>query len=354
MAEGGSIMIQMIKKISLVCIAAGVLLILGGFAVVDFDVFKLSTTSIEDITMQTSEVTMDEINKLVVSVSEGDLKIKPVKGDKFILTYPESETLQYELNVTEHKIELKKVLKIKLMSWFEFPDQSSKVEIQVLESYVGSMDITCSHGDAEVNDLKNLSQFISDFKYGYFQMDNVDAKQMELNFAHGSASLNTMSADSLTINDEYMDSEYDNLKINKTIDLSSRHGSVKIMNSAAKILSADLRYSSMQLEDSTFTSNNKITYEHDNIKVENSSMNQLNVEGSYGDLELMDNKVEQIMADVRHGNIYGSLQGKNEDYAIGMTITHGESALVSQKPDAYKYELYITLDYGDAEISFIK
>lgn len=353
MAEGGSIMTQLIKKISLGLIAAGLLIILGGFAAVDFDVYQLNTNSSEDITMKTSEVKMDQINKLIVSVSEGDLKIKPVKGDKFIITYPDSETLKYELNVTKHKIELKKVFKIKLMSWFEFPDSSAAVTIQVPEAYAGSMDITCHHGDVEINDLK-ASQFTAEFKYGDFQIDNIRAEQAELSFAHGTSRLDTLIADSLIIIDGYMDSEFDNLKITKAIELSSKHGSLKMMNTTAKMLGADLRYSSMLLEDSTFTDSNKITYEHENITVQNSIMDNLKVDGSYGDLKLTDNKIKLITIDVKHGDINGSLQGKKEDYAIAVTTRHGESEVESQKPNAFKYELYITLEYGDADINFIK
>lgn len=353
MAKGGSIMIQLIKKISLVLIAAGLLLILGGFAAVDFDVFQLSTTSSEDTTMKTTEIDMDEINKLIVTVSEGDLKITPVKSDKFIITYPEGELLQYDLSVTKHKIELKKEFKFKLMSWFEFPDQSANVTIQVPEAYVGSMDITCHHGDMEINDLK-VSQFNVDFKYGDIQIDNIRAEQAELSFAHGTSRIDVMSADSLIINDGYMESEYDNLKINKAINLSSKHGSMKMMNTTAKMLNADLRYSSMQLEDSTFTDSNKISYEHEKITVMNSSMDNLSINGSYGDLKLMDNKVKLITVDVKHGDIYSSLQGKKNDYAIDVSINRGKSDLANQKPEGYKYELYITLEYGNADINFTK
>lgn len=347
-------MIQLIKKISLVLITAGLFIILGGFAVVDFNVFRLSTSSNEDITMKTSQISMDQINNLTVSVSKGDLTIMPVKGDQFIIAYPESESMQYELNVSKHKIELKKVLKIKLMSWFEFTDQSASVTIQVPEKYLGSIDVSASHGDAEINDIKGLSRFLVDFRYGDIEMNNISAEQAELSFAHGTMSVDTLKADSLTIDDEYMENEYDNITINKTINLSSRHGSLVMMNTTARMLSADLEYSSLQLEDSNFTDSTKINYAHENIIVQNSSMDHLNIDGSYGDLELMDNKVKMIDADIRHGDVYGSLQGKKGDYAIAITINHGESELDSQKPDAYKYELSIALEYGNAEISFIK
>lgn len=353
MAKGGGIMIQLIKKISLVLIAAGLLIILGGFAAVDFDVLRLSTTSNEDITMKTSEINMDQIDKLVVSASKSDLKITPTKGDKFIITYPESELMQYELNVTKHKIELEKIFKVKLISWFEFPNKSAEITIQVPEAYLGSMDLTCSHGDVEINDI-TASQLIVDFKYGDIQMNHVSAEQAEFSFDHGTSQFDTLSADSLMINDGYMESEYDNVMINKAINLTSKHGSLKMMNATAKMLNADLRYSSMQLEDSTFTDSNAISYEHDNISLVNSSMNNLSVNGSYGDLELMDNKVDIIVANIKHGDIYGSLQGKKDDYAIAVSTDHGESEVESQKPNAYKYELDITLEYGDADINFTK
>ena len=65
-------MIKMIKQISLMLISAGLLLILGGFASVDFDVYKLSTVIDEEVVYRTKTIPLDEIRKLAVSVSYSD------------------------------------------------------------------------------------------------------------------------------------------------------------------------------------------------------------------------------------------------------------------------------------------
>lgn len=59
-------MIKMIKQISLMLISAGLLLILGGFASVDFDVYKLSTVIDEEVVYRTETIPLDEIRKLTV------------------------------------------------------------------------------------------------------------------------------------------------------------------------------------------------------------------------------------------------------------------------------------------------
>ena len=101
-------MIKMIKQISLMLISAGLLLILGGFASVDFDVYKLSTVIDEEVVYRTETIPLDEIRKLTVSVSYSDLVIETSPTDDFVITYPESESLQYNLNVTSNRIDLEK------------------------------------------------------------------------------------------------------------------------------------------------------------------------------------------------------------------------------------------------------
>lgn len=348
-------MIKMIKQISLILISAGLLLILGGFASVDFDVYKLSTVIDEDVIYRTETIPLDEIKKLSVTVSYSDLVIEASPTDDFVITYPESESLQYSLNVTGNRIDLEKKSVLKLMNWFTLTDRKDTVvTVQVPKAFQGALAVHGSHGDAQIKDLQSLSIFTVDYKYGDCWLTSIDAKSVSLQFAHGKSDLENIQCESLSIKDEYTESEYDSLKISEDLKITSSHGSVMISNSEADLMRNDFNYSSLTIEDSTFTEQVNIIMAHEDAKIKTSSMAGLTFDGSYADLQLQDNDVQSIYVDLRHGQAEGSLKGAEHEYSINAAVTHGDTNISSQYREGAEYKLDLMLDYSNAQLSFTK
>ncbi|GAA6425890.1 DUF4097 family beta strand repeat-containing protein [Dielma fastidiosa] len=348
-------MIKMIKQISLMLISAGLLLILGGFASVDFDVYKLSTVIDEEVVYRTETIPLDEIRKLTVSVSYSDLVIETSPTDDFVITYPESESLQYNLNVTSNRIDLEKKSVLKLMNWFTITDrEDTVVTIQVPKAFKGVLAVNGSHGDAQIKDLQSLSMFTVDYKYGDCWLTSIDAESVSLQFAHGKSVLENFQCESLSIEDGYMESEYDTLKISEDLRISSSHGSVEMSNVEADLMRNDFNYSSLTIADSKFAEQVNIIMAHEDAKIKTSSMAGLCVDGNYVNLQLQDNDVQSIYVDLRHGDVEGTLKGAEDEYSTNAVVTHGDANISSQYREGAKYELDLMLDYSNAKLSFMK
>lgn len=348
-------MIKMIKQISLMLISAGLLLILGGFASVDFDVYKLSTVIDEEVVYRTETIPLDEIRKLTVSVSYSDLVIETSPTDDFVITYPESESLQYSLKMTANWVGLEKKPVLKLMNWFTITDrEDTVVTIQVPKAFQGVLAVQGSHGDAQIKDLHSLSMFTIDYEYGDCWLTSIDAESVSFRFAHGKSYLENFQSRSLSIKDEYMESEYDTLKVNSELSFTSSHSSVVMSNSEAVSLITDFNYSSLTIADSTFEEQVNIIMAHEDAKIKTTFMDGLYLAGKYVNLQLQDNDVQSIYVDLRHGDVEGTLKGAEDEYSTNAVVTHGDANISSQYREGAEYELDLMLDYSNAKLSFTK
>ena len=400
-----------LKKAPYISMIAGLIIIGAGFAMVNFNPYKLQTKQQLPFEKKEESYAIDAISKLKIESYHSDITLTPSNDDQFHIQYSENEEYPVDLKIEQNTLSFQRVPQAVQISWFNFEhDINIPITIEVPQQYTGSLSLENTYGFVDINHMTNTDVFIES-QHGPIQMNTIQsdtlqvrgsysditltdmtiAKKLNLSNEHAAITFDKLNADELKVTGSYSDIRLKDVTLAQALSLENEHGTISLERMKADALILSSSYSDTSFQEVSLQKNIHIDNEHSalnlgslraqsldltsdygdiegkvfqieqavDISIEHSAINIANLEAtdlqltsSYGDCIITNTTAQNIIADLYHGSISTILKGSLDDFHIVSEASHGENMLPTQYNKDGKQKLQINTDYGDIDISF--
>lgn len=229
--------------ISLVLIIAGFILSFVSFAMVGFDLSKLST--VEDVCTKTYQINED-FDSINIDVIESDIYIAVSKDDYCKVVTEENEIVSYTVKVVDNTLKIEFDDNRDWIDYFEIGWGNSKMAIYLPREFYKKIDIEGVSGDIEISadiDFKNIKVdtvsgdiMISDSTPGNLTLTTIsgdiklyrtECKKLTVNTVSGDVEFDLFDADDAVIDTVSGDVE-GRLLTNKKFNIDTTSGDIEI------------------------------------------------------------------------------------------------------------------------------
>ena len=334
-------------KIALAVLIVGLIVLLAGFALADFDLTNLTTNG--DMTQRQYEAEGD-VTQLVVSDLNADVVITPSADGKARLTCWENEDLTYEISEENGVLRVEKHDGRQGFSlWFGI-QQNVALEIELpagvaLEVSTSSGAVQLE-GDPEGASSPTVSLETSD---GPIAVTNVSAGTVSLNTGNDSVDVENVNADTLTVETDNGPITVSDVQAGE-ISLHNDNDSVNVENVDANALTIETDNGPIGLN-GVRAGKIALHTENDDVRMDDVEADTLEAVTDNGEIGFSALAArESLTLQTDNGNIRGTLAGEMRDYHIE-SETDGDNNL----PEALDGEgvfLRVVTDNGDIDVTF--
>ncbi|MEG1886770.1 MAG: DUF4097 family beta strand repeat-containing protein [Oscillospiraceae bacterium] len=301
--------IYIIATISLI---AGLAIFTGGFAMLNFDINKLTNQSEFE---QKQYLSYEKSDKIIIDDYDINVRIFRSESENLEVSYYENNKQSYQIDESQGTI---KIQKINTLKWYDYIFNISFVQCDLLigvpKSFKGEIDCETSNA--------------------YISLNNISLESLNLKTSNNNILL-------------------ENIEVNKSAQVNTSNGAIKLIKSeiGGEII-CNTSNAKVELENviaqnaNIRTSNGRIRLENiecsENITVKNSNSSILLREVKFG---------EMLDCQTSNGNISGEIDGKISDYSIKSITSNGKSNLPEILNGGNKV-LYVKTSNSDIDINF--
>lgn len=313
------------KSTKIALLAAAALLIAGivlcavALKSVDFELARLSTSSIVNKTPQTASYDAADITEIQIELAVDDLYVVQSDDDQIHFRYTDRDNRTYSISNEDGILKAAQdyTSGTRWHQWitFDFGQSDLAFTLALPEDFAGSLQLSSDVGDVELEDGLHLAGNLDcTLQTGSFDADGFQASHITVQTEIGSLDLENCMADSLF--------------------LSAQTGDVELAESAIA---------------------NELFCETDIGGIHLQSVTSANVQLSTqtGDIRLEHLNAPLIAASTDIGDIKGTIEGAESDYSVVVETDIGDSSLKNQT-GLTDCKINFVTQTGDVEVSFVK
>lgn len=321
--------------ISMSCILAGFFATGIGFALVDYDIYKLNPDPDTTYEMIEKEIAIEDIDDINIDVSHMDIVLESIEGDAFKLQYTESEDRPMKIDSSSKTLSIKRQEKIHFFqfNWMNLSDKDYTLTLQIPKAYTGNLDVSNAYGSIDIKDIKGIKEVSIENSHDELNVQNIEATRISLVNAYGSIKAN-------------------NLVSQNDLSVENEHDDIELRDVQAKDFHGDAAYSNVHIDTMKLLNNFALDDEHNDVELINIQSVRSQIDVSYGSVVMKDWISDDITIDVEHGDVTSDILGKEKDYHIISDVENGESNLAKERNEEKEKKFTVTLSYGDVDVSF--
>ena len=320
------------KKVCMIlaaaCVGAGLLIAGVGFAMADFDLYKLNKME-ENIMSESYNLP----GGLSVDLRDTSLTIKSGIGEQVLV---EAENCQLEVTErTDGVLAVNRILP--KQKWYEMirfgPFERASVEITLPRNFTGGLEVKLGDGVLDMSDLDAISSLCVEQRDGKTELRNVRVNGSALLRQNdGRLTLDSVTADSLETHSRDGGLFLNKVAVAGRLTAESNDGGVNFADVTAANCDITGRDGRVSLADTRIDGDLHLTRKDGSVKLDRSTARLLSF-------------------DMRDGNVTGTLLGKESDYKVGVEIRDGSTNLTTSHTG--DKEIRAKLQDGNIKLQFV-
>lgn len=300
---------------ALICLAIGLIIFIVGFAMLNFDITKLST---ETAFRAKNYISSEPVRAICIDDRNADIEVSPSEDDKVHITYFVNDKEYYDISETEEgDLNIQSKSRRKWYDYlFNFQFEQPKLLVGIPENYNGDITVRSHDGYIQVKEIGVDDLFLTASNHE-IQIQNVSASgRLEAKTSDANIYINDSKAAGDIACHTYSGKIDLDAVEGKTIDAENSDGRIalkKVISKESillKTLSDDIRLDTVEFS-------------------------------------------EELTCNVTDGSVKGSVTGKLADYSVTAKAIDGKSNLPESMDSGDKI-INIKTSSGDINIDFIK
>lgn len=316
--------------IAVMCIIAGAVACIGGFAAADWNVAALDSVPSTQMTFnrdtyQGESEWTDAVSSIEVHDAKGHVEV--TRGDAFEVRYSECEYFRYDIEYKDGKfvmryVELKPYFihfdifgaaSIKFRIDVTLPESVATVDVATKDSSIvvdggryDSLSLHSANGSIRIDDAE-VAAVVAKTTNSSITLDNCKVGTADLDTTSGSIRVYESTAASIDAETTNSSITFDDCKVGGLLKAKTSNGSIRVINGEAATVDVRTTNSSVRIEDMKATTVTAVTG-NGSIKVDG--------------LDAFD-----ITLTTTNSSVKGTLVGSRNDYAVTSSTTNGSNNL---------------------------